>query len=258
MPFSVYGVGTVAGNAQNGVSEPSVTTSLISVAAYASEYYTPGGSHVGGAIANFSSIGPRYDGVLKPEIAAPGVAVASSISSYTDNTYTQIASVSFNGRNYPFAKFSGTSMASPMVTGIVALILEANPYLSAAQVKDIIIQTAREDTYTGIIPINGSSQWGWGKINAYAAVKLALVTVGTEEIEQEMHWSVYPNPVLKDLRFTVIDELPSKVQIVDQMGRVHTRSVQNASVNVADLPAGTYWVRVEFNGRIQQQQFIKQ
>jgi hypothetical protein len=258
MPFSVYGVGTVAGNAQNGVSEPSVTTSLISVAAYASEYYTPGGSHVGGAIANFSSIGPRYDGVLKPEIAAPGVAVASSISSYTDNTYTQIASVSFNGRNYPFAKFSGTSMASPMVTGIVALILEANPYLSAAQVKDIIIQTAREDTYTGIIPTNGSSQWGWGKINAYAAVKLALVTVGTEEIEQEMHWSVYPNPVLKDLRFTVIDELPSKVQIVDQMGRVHTRSVQNASVNVADLPAGTYWVRVEFNGRIQQQQFIKQ
>ena len=258
MPFSVYGVGTVAGNSQNGVSEPSVTTSLISVAAYASEYYTPGGSHVGGAIANFSSIGPRYDGVLKPEIAAPGVAVASSISSYTDNTYTQIASVTFNGRSYPFAKFSGTSMASPMVTGVVALILEANPYLSAAQIKDIIIQTAREDTYTGIIPTNGSPQWGWGKINAYAAVKLALVTAGTEVIEQEMHWSVYPNPVVKDLRFTVIDELPSKVQIVDQMGRVLTRTVQNASVNVADLPAGTYWVRVEFNGRIQQQQFIKQ
>lgn len=257
MPFSVYGVGTVAGNSQNGVSEPSVTTSLISVAAYASEYYTPGGSHVGGAIAGFSSIGPRYDGVLKPEIAAPGVAVASSISSYTDNSFTQIASVSFNGRTYPFAKFSGTSMAGPMVTGIVALILEANPYLSPAQIKEIIIQTAREDTYTGIIPTTGSPQWGWGKINAYAAVKLALVTVGTEEIEQEMHWSVYPNPVLKDLRFTLVDELPSKVQIVDEMGRVSTRSVQNASVNVSDLPAGTYWVRVEYNGRIQQQQFIK-
>ncbi len=257
MPFSVYGAGSVAGNAQNGVSEPSVTTSLISVAAYASEYFTAGGSHVGGAIANFSSIGPRYDGVLKPEIAAPGVAVASSISSYTDNAFTQIASVSFNGRTYPFAKFSGTSMAGPMVTGVVALILEANPYLSPAQIKDIIIQTAREDTYTGIIPTNGSPQWGWGKINAYAAVKLALVTVGTEEIEQEMHWSVYPNPVLKDLRFTVVDELPAKVQIVDQLGKISLRAIQNASVNVSDLPAGTYWVRVEFNGRIQQQQFIK-
>ncbi len=258
MPFSMYGAGTVAGNNQNGVSEPSVTSSLISVAAYGAQYFTAGGSQVGGAIASFSSIGPRYDGVLKPEIAAPGVAVASSISSYTDNSFTQIASVSFNGRTYPFAKFSGTSMASPMVTGIVALILEANPYLSAQQIKDIIIQTSREDTYTGVIPTNGSPQWGWGKINAYAAVKLALVTAGTEEIEQEMHWSVYPNPVLKDLRFTVVDELPSKVQIVDQMGRILTRTVQNASVNVADLPAGTYWVRVEFNGRIQQQQFIKQ
>ncbi len=257
MPFSMYGAGSVAGNAQNGVSEPSVTTSLIIVAAYASEYFTAGGSHVGGAIANFSSIGPRYDGVLKPEIAAPGVAVASSISSYTDNAFTQIASVSFNGRTYPFAKFSGTSMAGPMVTGVVALILEANPYLSPAQIKDIIIQTAREDTYTGIIPTNGSPQWGWGKINAYAAVKLALVTVGTEEIEQEMHWSVYPNPVLKDLRFTVVDELPAKVQIVDQLGKISLRAIQNASVNVSDLPAGTYWVRVEFNGRIQQQQFIK-
>jgi hypothetical protein len=257
MPFSVYGGGTVAGNSQNGVSEPSVTSSLISVAAYGSQYFTPGGSSVGGSIASFSSIGPRYDGVLKPEIAAPGVAVASSISSYTDNSYTQIASVSFNGRTYPFAKFSGTSMAGPMVTGIVALILEANPYLSPAQIKEIIIQTAREDTYTGIIPTTGSPQWGWGKINAYAAVKLALVTVGTEEIEQEMHWSVYPNPVLKDLRFTLVDELPAKVQIVDQMGRVLTRPVQNASVNVSDLPAGTYWVRVEYNGRIQQQQFIK-
>jgi hypothetical protein len=86
---------------------------------------------------------------------------------------------------------------------------------------------------------------------------LALVTVGTEEIEQEMHWSVYPNPVMKDLRFTVVDELPTKVQIVDQMGKIYSRTIQNAAINVSDLPAGTYWVRVEFNGRIQQQQFIK-
>ena len=49
-------------------------------------------------------------------------------------------------------------MASPMVTGVVALILEANPYLSAQQVKDIIIETAREDANTGVIPMTGSTQ----------------------------------------------------------------------------------------------------
>ena len=43
-------------------------------------------------------------------------------------------------------------MASPMVAGVVALILDANPYLMPQQVKDIIMQTAREDNYTLVIP----------------------------------------------------------------------------------------------------------
>jgi hypothetical protein len=47
------------------------------------------------------------------------------------------------------------------------------------------------------------------------AVQLALNTVGTEEIEQEITWSVYPNPVTSELYFTLVDELPEKVQIID-------------------------------------------
>jgi hypothetical protein len=258
MPFSTLGSGTVAGDNQYGISEPSCTNSLLSVAAYASKYYAPNGSPIGGGIASFSSIGPRYDGVLKPEIAAPGVSVGSSISSYTDNSYTAIATVDFNGRSYPFARFSGTSMAAPMVTGVIALILDANPYLSASQVKDIIIQTAREDNNTGVIPVNGSTQWGWGKVDAYSAVKLALNTMGTQEIETELSWSVYPNPVLNELHFTLITELPSKVEIVDAYGRVMIKNVQGSKVSVADLKPGTYWVRMEMNGHIEQQAFLKQ
>jgi hypothetical protein len=258
MPFSTSGTGTIAGDNQYGISEPSCTNSLLSVAAYASKYYTGGGTPVGGGIASFSSIGPRYDEVLKPDIAAPGVSVASSISSYTDNAFTSIASVSFNTRTYPFARFSGTSMASPMVTGVIALILEANPYLSAEQVKEIIIQTAREDNNTGVIPLNGSTQWGWGKINAYTAVQLALNTIGTEEIEYEIPWTVYPNPVINELHFTLVDELPSKVQVIDMMGRITVKQIQNAKITVSDLAPGKYWVRMEVNGRIEQQSFVKQ
>jgi subtilisin family serine protease len=258
MPFSTFSSGSIAGDNQYGISEPSCSNSLISVAAYASKSYTAGGSPVGGGIASFSSIGPRYDEVLKPDISAPGISVASSISSYTDNAFTSVASVSFNTRTYPFAKFSGTSMASPMVAGVVALILEANPYLSAQQVKDIIIETAREDNNTGVIPLSGSKQWGWGKINAYVAVQLALNTIGTEELEHEIPWSVYPNPVTNDLYFTIVDELPIKAQIIDAMGRVFVKTIQNSKINVSDLTSGTYWIRLEVNGRIEQQAFIKQ
>lgn len=257
MPFTAFGAGTIGGDNQYGISEPSCSNSLISVAAYASSYTNTSGNLVGGQIANFSSIGPRYDEVLKPDISAPGVSVASSISSYTDNSFSSITSVDFGGRTYPFARFSGTSMSSPMVAGVVALILEANPYLSAQQVKDIIIQTAREDANTGVIPMNGSTQWGWGKINAYLAVQLALNTVGTEEVEQEIPWSVYPNPVSSELFFTLVDELPEKVQIIDSMGKTIAKPIQNSHVNVSELKSGTYWVRMEVNGRIQQQQFIK-
>lgn len=257
MPFSFFGTGSVSGDNLYGISEPSCTNSLLSVAAYASKYYTGSGTPVGGAIASFSSVGPRYDEVLKPEIAAPGVSVASSISSYTDNSFTQVTSVDFNGRTYPFAKFSGTSMASPMVTGVTALILEANPYLSAEQVKDIIIQTAREDNNTGVIPAGGSTQWGWGKVNAYLAVQLALNTIGIEEIDHEIPWTVYPNPVQNDLFFTLVDELPLKVQVIDAMGKITVKAVQESRISVSDLKPGTYWVRMEINGRIEQQSFVK-
>ena len=257
MPFATFGTGSIAGDKLYGISEPSCTNSLLSVAAYTPRFYNSSGTALGGIIAPFSSVGPRYDEVLKPEIAAPGVNIVSSISSFTDNSFTQVSSISFNNRTYPFARFSGTSMASPMVAGVIALVLEANPYLSSAQVKDIIIQSAREDAQTGIIPSNGSSQWGWGKINAYLAVKLALNTIGFEEVEQETLWTVYPNPVMQQLHFTVVDELPSTIQIISTLGTVIAKKVNTASIDVSDLKAGSYWVRVELNGRIQQQQFIK-
>lgn len=257
MPFATFGTGSIAGDKLYGISEPSCTNSLLSVAAYTPRFYNSSGTALGGIIAPFSSVGPRYDEVLKPEIAAPGVNIVSSISSFTDNSFTQVSSISFNNRTYPFARFSGTSMASPMVAGVIALVLEANPYLSSAQVKDIIIQSAREDAQTGVIPVNGSNQWGWGKINAYLAVKLALNTIGFEEVEQETLWTVYPNPVMQQLHFTVVDELPSTIQIISTLGTVIAKKVNTASIDVSDLKAGSYWVRVELNGRIQQQQFIK-
>lgn len=257
MPFTTAGSGTIAGDNKNGISEPSCSDDVISVAAYATQYQTQSGSYVGGAIASFSSIGPRYDGVMKPDVAAPGVAIISSISSYTDAAFTSQGNVNFNGRTYHFAKFSGTSMASPMVAGIAALILDANPYLSAHQVKEIIMQTARQDNYTGIIPDSGSVQWGAGKVNAYAAVQLALQTIGLENVPTELDWNVYPNPVSNELHFTIIEELPQTAEIFDLEGNVYEKRIQDGKLRVSDLAPGTYFIRLIIQDKVQQERFIK-
>lgn len=256
MPFSTAGSGTVAGDNKNGISEPSCSYDVISVAAYATQYQTQSGSSVGGAIASFSSIGPRYDGVMKPDVAAPGVSIISSMSSFTDALFTSQSNVNFNGRTYHFAKMSGTSMASPMVAGIAALILDANPYLSAQQVKDIIMQTAREDNFTSAIPDSGSVQWGAGKVNAYAAVQLALQTIGYENLTAELDWNVYPNPVSNELHFTIVEELPKIAEIIDIEGNVFEKRFL-MKLRVSDLSPGTYFIRLIIQDKVQQERFIK-
>lgn len=257
MPFSASGTGSTPGDNLNGISEPSCSEDVISVAAYNSQYTSPGGTVFGGSLANFSSQGPRYDDVMKPDISAPGVNIISSMSSFTDAIFSSVASVDFNGKTYHFAKLSGTSMASPMVAGVAALILDANPYLSARQVKEIIMETARQDSHTGKIPVEGSNKWGAGKIDAYAAVKLALQTIGLENPPVELMWSVYPNPVMKELHFTIVEELPKTVTIFDLSGNHFEKPILNGKVYVSDLAAGTYFMRILIDGKVQQDKFIK-
>ena len=52
------------------------------------------------------------------------------------------------------------------MTGIIALMLQANPQLNVAEVKEILQNTARSDAFTGVTP---NTQWGYGKVDAFAA-----------------------------------------------------------------------------------------
>ncbi len=257
MPFSYSGTGTTPGDADHGISEPSCSDDVISVAAYAPSYQTPGGATVGGGLASFSSHGPRYDGVMKPDIAAPGVSICSAISSFTDANYTTISSLTFNNKTYDYAKFSGTSMSGPVVAGVCALILEANPWLTAVQVKQLIKETARSDNFTGVIPALGSPLWGMGKLNAYAAVEEALALVDVPENTTENAWNVYPNPVIEHLHFTLVDELPKECTVVDAQGKCIVLPIQDEHVSVKHLKSGQYTLQISMNGRIQSVSFIK-
>lgn len=234
-----------------GVSTPGNIDCAITVAAHSSRYTAPSGNVVGGAIANFSSYGPGFGQVMKPDISAPGKNVVSSLSSYT-TTYsgTTQASVQFNGRTYKFVSLSGTSMACPFVAGVAALVLQVNPYLSAAQVKDILLETAYNDQFTEQA---GQLRFGNGKVNAYQAVLQALTTVGVDHYvtPQESRFTVYPNPASDQCFVTAETESASTLcQIFDLSGRLvlHTTLTPGVnSLNVSALTPGCYLMKITDN-----------
>ena len=131
-------------------------------------------------VASFSSLGPTVDGRVKPDISAPGAYIASSVNSFHNNySLTDdrvVGEINFptNNSQWLYAVMAGTSMASPMVTGIIALLLEVNPNLTPNQIKSILNNNAIVDNYTGTVPNN---TWGYGKINAYTSILDILTTI---------------------------------------------------------------------------------
>ena len=126
-----------------------------------------------GTLACLSSCGPTLDGRIKPDVVAPGVNIISSVPVLTtpDMDKLMVYKETKFGAEYALAAFSGTSMATPHVAGVVALWLQANPTLTQSQVKDIISKTShqREDKYT-----EKNNLYGWGEIDAYAGILEAL------------------------------------------------------------------------------------
>lgn len=91
----------------------------------------------GDELAYFSSKGPSgilYD--IKPEVTAPGVSILSTVPSYIQNKE--------NPSDYSnaYQRLSGTSMASPQVAGITALLLQAHPDYKPSEIKSVLMNTA--------------------------------------------------------------------------------------------------------------------
>jgi subtilisin family serine protease len=256
MPFSAYGTGSMSGDNENGISEPSCADDVISVAAYASGWVTPTGVTTGGAMASFSSQGPRYDGVMKPDIAAPGVSIGAAISSYTDASFSSVESIEFNSRTYHFAKLSGTSMSSPMVAGVAALLLQAKPELSATEVKQILLSTAREDNKTGDLPAEGDPKWGHGKVDAMAALREAL-DLGLSQGKEGSSFKVYPNPVRNTLYLDDVTSFSLNAILKDFSGRTRQVEILNGGIDCTHYPIGMYLIEFEYNGQTRQLTFIK-
>ncbi|UCE65431.1 MAG: S8 family serine peptidase, partial [Candidatus Zixiibacteriota bacterium] len=176
------------------------------------------GSNPNLPIAGFSSLGPTNCGpngetVIKPEVVAPGVGVRSSIP----------------GGNY-YTTMSGTSMASPHVTGAVAVIRGVNPDLDVDTIKEILMSTAHDLPFNN--PNGEDNTFGHGIIDVYEACLLAQSGYG------------YIQGRVADIGNVGIGD--ALVEIVNSIRR--TFADENGDYIIGLPPDTTYTVRASFFG----------
>ncbi len=145
------------------IGSPGCAANAITVAAYTSKAkYTDidGKEREMGlevdTISEFSSEGPLRNGAQKPDLAAPGAMIVSALSSDADLSRSMII-------NSKFVALAGTSMATPFVTGLVALLLQRNPKLDPESLKEILYKNS---SIPGKKKGTFDNKWGFGLINA--------------------------------------------------------------------------------------------
>ncbi len=255
------------------MSDIASSKSAISIGAYASktswtnislQTYSYSSYVTQGNLVPFSSHGPTSDNRIKPDITGPGLTVGSAISSYDSTFYSTGPDYLFvinkyhnagNNRDYPYGMLSGTSMSSPAVSGITALMLQVKPDLDPQTVKDIFAQTAITDGFTGTIPVGGNEFWGNGKVNAYGSVKYVVQLVtGLQTIAGgTLDCNVFPNP--NEGAFTIDYEAKSSetlnVDLFDELGKIILSEQWNVNsgynfkqFDLKNFNTGVYFINV--------------
>ena len=168
-------------DANDTIDIPGTAEDVITVGAYASKNTWEGLDHQiygssdieVGQIASFSSLGPTRDGRIKPDIVAPGLYIASARSA--------MIPVSDSDPDIDHRVLAGTSMATPHVAGVIALMLQYSPTLQPSEITEILKRNARLDSFTNLLP-SGSPIWGFGKLDARTATGFYRLTLITQNV----------------------------------------------------------------------------
>ena len=138
-------------------------------------------------ISYFTAWGPDASGKARPDICAPGMVTISSANRYdTCSSIINAVNLSFyhneQGIDYPYGACYGTSMSAPVMTGTIALWLQAKPDLSPAEIRDILDHTAVRDAY---VTAGDARQWGRGKLDAEAGMHYLLRRINPYDINAD-------------------------------------------------------------------------
>lgn len=244
-PWVVWVQGAVA---DGTIRSPASSDSVIAVGAHATKpcwLNIDGGTSCAssptsmGQLAFFSSRGPRRDGVLKPDLSAPGLVVASSRST---SAFFESWETVAGGTHVVML---GTSMATPAVAGATALLLARSGWASAGptRVRDHLRATARADGYTGSTPNNA---WGYGKLDVLSLLSMTPTAAEVPDAAPRARLALSkatPNPFNPSTSANL--DLPSTEHVSVRIHDVTGRRVR--SLVAAVLPAGHH--RIAWDGR---------
>lgn len=177
--------GWTTGTANGTISNIACGPNTIAVGSYCSRPFSE--ASVEGEVSDFTSWGILPDGRILPDILAPGDCIVSSMSTpftnsdfYSEQAYPAVYGLMYGNDPYYWTLQQGTSQSSPAMAGIAALWLQANPHLTPAEIKEIMIATARPTAQM-------TPQCGAGKVDAFAGLKeaLRLSTLGELSVDSD-------------------------------------------------------------------------
>jgi subtilisin family serine protease len=197
-----------------------------------------------GSFSEFSSHGPTADGRVKPDVCAPGSIVIAALKSTDRSVGNNVYAFNgnFRGTMFPYGGNSGTSMACPVVAGIVALLMEQNPQFSPMQVRDLLRNSARIDSFTGPIAATGSNYWGFGKVDVFKAV---IQATNPLKPVSATFWC-YPNPCKGYFKIPENTQPLIMLKLTDLGGKVQKVFFRDQEFNISDLGAGLYKVEAHY------------
>ncbi|MFC6267854.1 S8/S53 family peptidase [Frigoriflavimonas asaccharolytica] len=201
----------------------------ISAPADNAKVFTIGAVDSSGIVSGFSSFGPNFAGVIKPDAAARGTA--------TETVFNNTATAA-----------SGTSLAAPVAAGGVACLLQALP----SNISRDFIKTKLRET-ASLFP-NPTAQGGYGILN-FGAV---LAVLNTAETTIHSDFEMFPNPARDFVQFKTKEKILS-IKLFDQLGRIiKSEKINDNKLNVSNLETGVYYLIINTEKNSYTKKLIKE
>lgn len=197
----------------------------LGIPADAEHILTVGAVDENGYRASFSSVGPTYDGRIKPDVMAMG-----------EGTYV----ASGDGGWWPYYNGNGTSFATPVLAGAVACLRQARPYASVQEICDVIRSCGNRAD-------NPDNKYGYGIPDFSQALELLHVEETATQCNEIIN--VYPNPTQGEMRVVLNEGAKAELTVFDFMGRqLYTYSFNGLNHTTMEtylktLDSGIYFIK---------------